>query len=285
MDTVRDDGLRNFLPLSRKIFQHPYYREKRSFSKFEALLSLIHLARWDVEAARDILDGKSVTWGRGELPASVRFLGAAWQWDKNKVARFLSTLEEDGTITRRSENGITILRLVKYEEYNRSNPLWDSVSKKQPKNGTANETANETLKAAPVLVLPEIAGQQTGQQTGQRRDSDKDKTNIVNKGKDRVYIPPTIDEVILYFRQRGYTEKSARRAFDYYSSAGWKDSFGKQVKNWKQKMIGVWFKPENEERTDTQNVVPAIPDRKNYFNEVEYNQALALFNRSQSAKP
>jgi hypothetical protein len=39
----------------------------------------------------------------------------------------------------------------------------------------------------------------------------------------------------------------AKRAFDYYDVANWKDSKNNQVKNWKQKMRGVWFKDENKE--------------------------------------
>jgi len=62
---------------------------------------------------------------------------------------------------------------------------------------------------------------------------------------------PTLQEVIDYFDQKGYTEEAARKAFSYYNdpmveSGGrvWKDAKGNTVKNWKQKMIGVWFKPE-----------------------------------------
>lgn len=57
---------------------------------------------------------------------------------------------------------------------------------------------------------------------------------------------PTLDEVIEYFTTNGYTSEIATKAFNYYSVANWKDSNGKQVKNWKQKMQSVWFKEENK---------------------------------------
>ena len=57
---------------------------------------------------------------------------------------------------------------------------------------------------------------------------------------------PTLEDLILYFSQNGYSEIAAKKAFDYYSVADWKDSKGNKVKNWKQKMQGVWFKPENK---------------------------------------
>lgn len=60
------------------------------------------------------------------------------------------------------------------------------------------------------------------------------------------FIPPTSAEVEEYFLEKGYTKDSAKKAFDYYSAGNWKDASGKQVKNWKQKMVGVWFKEENK---------------------------------------
>lgn len=62
----------------------------------------------------------------------------------------------------------------------------------------------------------------------------------------KVFIKPTIIEVIEYFKINGYDSILAERAFNYYDSANWKDSKGNNVKNWKQKMQGVWFKPENK---------------------------------------
>jgi uncharacterized protein YdaU (DUF1376 family) len=63
----------------------------------------------------------------------------------------------------------------------------------------------------------------------------------------KIFIPPTEKEVIKYFQENGYLVKAAYRAFRYYDAANWKDGNGKQVKNWKQKMIGVWFKEENKD--------------------------------------
>ncbi len=50
-----------------------------------------------------------------------------------------------------------------------------------------------------------------------------------------------------YFKDNGYSEISAQKAFRYYNDANWMDSKGNKVKNWKQKMQGVWFKDENKQ--------------------------------------
>jgi len=60
-----------------------------------------------------------------------------------------------------------------------------------------------------------------------------------------VFTPPTLDEVIEYFTSKGYTVQSAKKAFEHYNVADWKDTNGNQVNNWKQKMNTVWFKDEN----------------------------------------
>jgi len=65
-------------------------------------------------------------------------------------------------------------------------------------------------------------------------------------GKQKNFIPPTKEEVIEYFIEKGFDQKVATKAFDYYNVADWKDSKGNQVLNWKQKMQAVWMKDENK---------------------------------------
>lgn len=72
-------------------------------------------------------------------------------------------------------------------------------------------------------------------------------SNSITKPKKKyVFTPPTLDEVKVYFKEKGYSEDSAIRAFNYYEAGDWSDGRGTKVKSWKQKMIGVWFKPENK---------------------------------------
>lgn len=81
---------------------------------------------------------------------------------------------------------------------------------------------------------------------GESIDSiDKPINKETNKPKNK-FTPPLINEVAQYFIDNGYTEKSAINAFKYYEEGDWKDSKGNKVKNWKQKMRGVWFKDENK---------------------------------------
>ena len=60
------------------------------------------------------------------------------------------------------------------------------------------------------------------------------------------FVAPTETEVIDYFILKGYKPEIAKRAFLYYSEQEWHDSTGKAIKNWKGKMVAVWFKEENK---------------------------------------
>ncbi len=63
--------------------------------------------------------------------------------------------------------------------------------------------------------------------------------------KAKEFTPPTLKEVEEYFTTNGYLITAAAKAYKYYDTANWHDSQGKKIKNWKQKMQGVWFRPEN----------------------------------------
>jgi len=71
-------------------------------------------------------------------------------------------------------------------------------------------------------------------------------TESEKKPKQKQNPKPNIEDVKHYFLSNSYSELSAVKFFNYYESADWKDSNGKEVKNWKQKAQGVWFKPENK---------------------------------------
>ena len=76
------------------------------------------------------------------------------------------------------------------------------------------------------------------------------------RGKRKPFSPPTPSEVESFFTENGYTAEAARRAFDYYTDANWHDAEGKPVLNWKQKMRGVWFKPEHKQTSGMDLKIP-----------------------------
>ena len=55
------------------------------------------------------------------------------------------------------------------------------------------------------------------------------------------FVPPTLEEVKVFFRDKGYREDAAIKAFNYYTDGNWHDKSGSPVRNWRLKMH-VWFK-------------------------------------------
>ena len=92
--------------------------------------------------------------------------------------------------------------------------------------------------------------------------------NVSVSSKDDGIQPPSLEEVISYFDENGYTKESATKMFEYYeesrkpSGRVWKDGRGNTVKNWKQKARSIWFKPDNLKKNQEY-------DFKNFEN-VEY---------------
>ena len=71
--------------------------------------------------------------------------------------------------------------------------------------------------------------------------------------KDKIFTPPTLDEVIEYCKSRN-SSVDPKVFFDYFDVGHWIDSQGNPVKNWKQKLI-MWENHgwgSNDKGTSTQ---------------------------------
>jgi hypothetical protein len=78
-------------------------------------------------------------------------------------------------------------------------------------------------------------------------ENENENKDLNNKKKvSKKFIPPSMDEVMQYFEENGYTIEAGTKAWHYYDTANWHDARGQPVKNWKQKMQAVWFKDENK---------------------------------------
>lgn len=111
-----------------------------------------------------------------------------------------------------------------------------------------------------------------GSEVEGNKDKDKDKDNIDKDINTARKSPPSIQEVVQYFQKNGYKEEVARKAFSYYAENDWKDSQGKKVKNWKQKMVGVWFKDENRDFSKQD----LFSDKKKYVSAMAPNNPIML---------
>ena len=109
---------KGFIKLSRRFFSNIMWNEARTFSSCEAWLDLIQSARFDATPRKECIGGREVVYNRGQYPASIRFLAKRWQWSEKKVRSFLEHLRKEGMITSECTQGINIITLCKYDEYN-----------------------------------------------------------------------------------------------------------------------------------------------------------------------
>lgn len=66
------------------------------------------------------------------------------------------------------------------------------------------------------------------------------------KSTKRKFVAPSLEEVKKYFSDNGYLESVGEKAWKSYNVANWIDSRGNEIKNWKQKMVNVWFDEKNK---------------------------------------
>lgn len=78
-------------------------------------------------------------------------------------------------------------------------------------------------------------------------DIEEEKNKKKNKSKKSIFVPPTLEEVAAYVKERG-NSVNPQKFFDYYAANDWKDQKGEPVHNWKQKMIAVWEKDEPKKK-------------------------------------
>lgn len=169
MTKIEYDTLSNFIPINRTFFDHAFWKEERVYSKAEALLDLIRSARFEESEASELIDGKMVSWTRGQLPASLRYLAKRWQWSKNKVSTFLRLLENEQMIKRLTANGLTVLSLTNYDKFN------------------GRQQRGQRKK--PLYIDVAEAEDSTEDKQGTVEGHGRDKTNKENKEEDSVFAP------------------------------------------------------------------------------------------------
>lgn len=127
-----------FIKLSRKFFENPLWKEARVYSRAEAWLDLIQMARFD--SSNESYKGRDLIVRRGEVMISRRYLEKRWNWGSTKVNNFLKMLLSNHMTNQKQTNGQTIITLINYELYNSSQTT--KQTKNEPQNKPEEEKAN-----------------------------------------------------------------------------------------------------------------------------------------------
>lgn len=176
-----DEG---FLRLSRKFFSNEMWKVARKFSECEAWLDLIQSARFEAtdKAYSELIGGREISYTRGQYPASISFLMKRWQWSEKKVRYFLAKLKKRGMITTCNKQGMTVITLCNYDEYNPVKGRQRDVDKGIDNNkeiSGLNHALGELraeLRATAEKMAQKI--EELGQAKGNNKKKDEEDNNI-----------------------------------------------------------------------------------------------------------
>lgn len=255
-------GDQGFIKLSRKFFKNPLWKEPRRYSRSEAWLDLIFMARF--EDSQQILRNRVIEVQRGEIIASRRFLEERWSWGSTKVVNFLNYLQNNSMINQRQTSGQTIIILCNYDTYNppqtseycKNKPATNQrqTSGKPVTNQNKEYKEREESKEGKTNNIPPlspIGDISPGESAPENSDTDligfknqnpkKEKSSA--KKERKVFVPPSVDEVRQYCNANGYTIDPSKFV-NYYTSNGWMVGRNK-MKDWKA-AVRTWQSKENE---------------------------------------
>lgn len=120
--------MEGFIKLSRKFFSNELWNEARTFSSCEAWLDLIQSARFEATPRKVSIGGREVVCNRGQYPASIRFLAKKWGWTERKIRTYLSYLKKEGMVNIECVQGVNVITLCKYDDYNSVDTISDTTN-------------------------------------------------------------------------------------------------------------------------------------------------------------
>ena len=205
--------MEGYIKLSRKFFSNDMWNEARTFSSCEAWLDLIQSARFEATPRMESIGGREVSYTRGQYPASIRFLSKRWHWTERRVRTFLAYLKRENMITLSQDQGMNIITLIKYEEYN-------SAQSDTP-NDTSCDTANDTniiqeindLRTQVTQLMTQLLTQQATHPT---KEAKKRHTGDTKQIKEKNIIKETTTNVVA--KKDAAKAATLSRKKDFYNS-------------------------------------------------------------------
>jgi hypothetical protein len=197
---------KGYIRLHRQLKDCWLWKDKEPFDRRSAWLDLLLSAN---HCDKKILfEGKVIVIRKGQFHTSILQLSERWKWNRKKTANFLKILENDEMVTTKSTTHGTTITIVNWDKYQYC--------------GTTEDTTDGTNEGQPCPT----------------NNNDNNDNNVIKRkevsldtSKRKNFIPPTVDEVAAYCREReNYIDPE--KFVDYYTSKGWLVGSSK-MKDWK----------------------------------------------------
>lgn len=210
IEEPQENYLTGWIKLYRSIENKGWYRDS------EYVHLWVHLLLKASHKGKEFMfNNEIVKLKPGQLITGRKALSVETSISESKIERILNLFENERQIEQQTNSRNRVITIVSWDAYQKSEQQMDSKR-------TASEQPVDTNK----------------------NDNNENNDKKILRKRSKEFKAPTLEQVEAYFAEKGYT--NAKKAFDYYETGNWKDSNGNQVKNWKQKMQGVWFKEENK---------------------------------------
>lgn len=226
---------RGYVALWRKFQDHEFWKERRVFSKAEAWIDMIWAARHQAEPTNVLIGMNTVECGYGQVVRSNVSWARRWGWSEHKVRRFIKLLRKLEMCVPESVGCTSRLTLCNYATYDPrrrecveylSNPCRGPVEHPSTKKNEKNE---KNVKKTP--LSPPVGGK-------------------------RRFVPPSVDEVRAYCRERksGVDPESF---VAFYESKGWRVG-NSPMKSWRAAVI-TWEKRQGPSAAANQDAQSTSP--------------------------
>lgn len=207
-----------YIKLSRSFFDNKIWQAARAFSECEAWLDLIQSARFEASPTTSRIGCYEVTWGRGQYPASNRFLAKKWGRSEQWVKSFLGKLKKKQMITVDNSQGLNIINLVNFDKYN------GIEANSSPNNSPNNPPNDMCLSELQDLITHLVTQQVTHLQNLQPTSNPNNK-----KEKNKETIP------------KGIAKKDAALAATLSRKENFRQSLVPLVEKYGKEMISAFF--------------------------------------------
>jgi hypothetical protein len=213
-----------WIKIDRNITEHWLWSDEKKLKWWLTILIDVNYSD-----RRMALGYKTYEVKRGQSPNSIRTWASIFKTGTKSVVRFFDMLEEDGLIRRGTigsgKHSTTLITVCKYDSYDY--------------DGNARETQETTLST----TQEDTQGDTQGGYIRRKEESKEGK-------KERNNInAPSINEVIDYVLERGYSKSLAEKFYAHYTVKGWVVKDGSKIDDWKGLLNNTWFK-NNHKKTD-----------------------------------
>jgi hypothetical protein len=161
---------------------------------------------------------------------------------RDTVRRFLDALESDTMIARKSTHKMTQITICNYDTY-QDVPTSDNTTDRQ-----LTQQQTDTNNNVDSITTSSNTSTNSNREGGKKTQAK--------------FIPPTLEEVIAYYKEKGFVKTNPEAFFHHYNTVGWMVNKNK-MKCWKS-ALAKWEAREYDNKPKQSN--QSNPNKAQYRN-------------------